>query len=549
MTGITDLQKKKIESLLEAQGILVEAGRMISTKNAKTLAAAIKNMQQAMEQVALLISDDTEEIVDTANNETVSFKTNVPVWLRWNVEEAAKILAQDDSFDARRQAVQSALRVKIQNELLAKKLASAGSMDSEYYYDYAYPYIRDLYDDYVVYGMKGVLYQASYTFADGVASIGDTTEVKVSYVPVSSYNEAKDVVELSGELVELTERAVDGNGIANIKVISPGWGSSGYYSEKMLKRDGPKIFKKGLHMYINHPTEEEAKNRPERDVNDLAGVLEEDVKWQDNGPTGPGLYGKAKVFSKYKDFIDEAAPYIGTSIRASGRAVEGEAEGKYGLIIEGLVDAHSVDYVTLPGRGGEVLPLLEAARNDRRDQTSLLENKNRELDKDNTVDEAQVKALIEEALKEARETNAALQTRNEELVTQVQEANTNVARLSEAMIMRDAREIVVATLKGIDLPDMTRQRLAESCAKNPPVKDGILDKAALEESVKAAAVEELKYLNSVVNIAEGGRPIGVGSTTAKEYTAEDNKKDLEEAFSEIGLSGDALKVAVNGRNS
>ena len=550
--GNEELQKQKFLSLLEAQDIVAEVGRTISTKTAKSLDAAVKAMQLAMEQIAVLLSDENEKI-ETKDGAVV--ETKRPIWMRWNLEEVSKILAKDDSFDARRCSVQAAIRLKVQNEFLAAKLAAGGSM-SEYDYDYnMYPYIRDLYDSDVIYSLGDKLYQATYAISNNGVTVSDGVPVRVSYVAESqSENVEEKGVELIGELVELQERAVNDNGVAKIKIISPGWGSSGYYSEAMLKRDGPKIFKKGTHMYINHPTEEEANNRPERDLKDLAGVLESDGKWDSNGATGPGIYADAKVLPGYRDFIDSAAPYIGTSIRASGEVREGEAEGKYGPIVERLVDAHSVDYVTMPGRGGEVLPLLEAARtstHDRRDHTKALtelliqENANAN-GKENEMTEDQIKALIEESVKSS---TSQLVTQNTELQTKLSESSTELARMKEALIFRDAKDVVNSTLAGLNLPDITRNRLAESCAKNPPVKDGALDKDTLVESVKAAAIEEMKYVESFMGVTTGGgKPVGMGLSESKEITEEDADKALREAFSGFGFSDKALEVVVKGRN-
>src|SRR5882672_10670399 len=38
-----------------------------------------------------------------------------------------------------------------------------------------------------------------------------------------------------------------------VKVISPGQGSSGYYSTEMLRRDMPKLIQPGLQMFWDHP--------------------------------------------------------------------------------------------------------------------------------------------------------------------------------------------------------------------------------------------------------------------------------------------------------
>ena len=43
------------------------------------------------------------------------------------------------------------------------------------------------------------------------------------------------------------------------------------------------------------------------------------------------------------------------AIRADGTVGVGEAEGRKGKIVESLVVGHSVDFVTKPGAGGQVL--------------------------------------------------------------------------------------------------------------------------------------------------------------------------------------------------
>jgi len=147
-----------------------------------------------------------------------------------------------------------------------------------------------------------------------------------------------------------------------IKVIKPGWGSTGYYAESMLKRDGKDAFPRGTHMYVNHPSLTEETDRPERDLRDLGAVLMEDAHWTD-GPRGPGLYAKARVFEAFRPFLKEAAPYIGASIHALGTGKAGEAEGKEGLIIEKLLPSpfNSVDFVTKAGAGGAVVAAIESA--------------------------------------------------------------------------------------------------------------------------------------------------------------------------------------------
>lgn len=168
----------------------------------------------------------------------------------------------------------------------------------------------------------------------------------------------------ASETVPLTE-ATDGDGGMRrlIRIISPGWGASGYYSSEVLERDGPDFVPAGTQMFLDHPTWTEEQDRPERSVRDLAAVTIEEAHWELAGPAGPGLYARADVFAPWAPLIDELEEHIGVSIRGRATSSDGEAEGRRGRIIERLVPpAHSVDFVTRAGRGGQILELYEAAR-------------------------------------------------------------------------------------------------------------------------------------------------------------------------------------------
>jgi hypothetical protein len=142
-----------------------------------------------------------------------------------------------------------------------------------------------------------------------------------------------------------------------VKVIESGWGSSGYYGASMLAEYGPKVFKAGTKVFMNHPSAIEANDRPERDVHQLAGKLVSDAVFQENG-----LYADIQFYSHYAPIIAEMAEDVGLSIHALGNAVEGEAEGRQGPIIESLVEdpLTSVDVVTVAGAGGKFVALLES---------------------------------------------------------------------------------------------------------------------------------------------------------------------------------------------
>lgn len=141
----------------------------------------------------------------------------------------------------------------------------------------------------------------------------------------------------------------EGQGRIAVTLMTPGWGSSGYYGSDVVEAAGTdRVFPAGTHMYVNHPSATESYDRPERDVSTLAAVLLEDGRWD-----GAKLVSEAVVFSNWRQPLSEMAPYIGVSIRGSAEVAEGEAEGRRGRIVTRLTEGASVDFVTRAGRGGE----------------------------------------------------------------------------------------------------------------------------------------------------------------------------------------------------
>lgn len=155
------------------------------------------------------------------------------------------------------------------------------------------------------------------------------------------------------------------SGRLKIGLISSGWGSSGYYSDRVLENAASaKVFPAGTHMYFDHPSESEMYDRPERSVRDLAAVLETDGVWD---PELHTIVGEAQVFGPYVELLTDEhfAKAIGTSIIATAETTTGEAEGRKGTIISELIEGKSVDFVTHAGRGGSILAVMESRRPER----------------------------------------------------------------------------------------------------------------------------------------------------------------------------------------
>lgn len=163
------------------------------------------------------------------------------------------------------------------------------------------------------------------------------------------------------EAQDLTVTQASTPGRVLLQLITPGWGSSGYYSAPVLENAAAdKVWPAGTHAYFDHPSESEDRDRPERSVRDLVMVLAEDAYVGEGG----GLVAEANVIGPYRDLVTDPVfmEAVGMSIRASADRTIGEAEGRKGMIVTQLVEGISVDIVTHAGRGGRILAAVESAR-------------------------------------------------------------------------------------------------------------------------------------------------------------------------------------------
>lgn len=164
---------------------------------------------------------------------------------------------------------------------------------------------------------------------------------------------------------ESTKSGAPSGSRTEITLITPGWGSSGYYSAEVLKKAAEaKVFPKGTQMHIDHDQDGGVGS-----VSTLAAALTEDARWdpsyvdEETGDKGR-LVAENRVFSHKREMLAEMKDVIGTSIAAAAEVSYGEAEGKQGRIIESLLPSKTnrVDYVTVAGRGGRISEVLEAHR-------------------------------------------------------------------------------------------------------------------------------------------------------------------------------------------
>lgn len=166
------------------------------------------------------------------------------------------------------------------------------------------------------------------------------------------------------------------------------WGSTGYYPGEVVKRDGPKAFEVGTHVYFDHPTFSEEWERPERSVRDLVGTVVSTPEWNEETQA---LEADVEFAAPYVALVDAIRENVGMSIHAFYDGEYGNApDGQYGEIITAFIPSplNSVDVVTRAGAGGKILQAIESA-------TVRKPQKKEETVADTTVDPAALTKLTE----------------------------------------------------------------------------------------------------------------------------------------------------------
>lgn len=251
-----------------------------------------------------------------------------------------------------------------------------------------------------------------------------------------------------------------GDGKYRIRIIVPGQGSSGIYTAENLAESAP-LFKAGTEMFIDHPTETEEWERPERSIRDYAGVFLEDATVGEDG----ALYTVCKVFSGVNELIKDKWEHIGVSINAW--CTDPISENG---IVPPIAGVRSVDFVTTPGAGGAIVDLLESNRND------------------NYVKEAGMDKEIESKFDELKASLIeALSSKLEAAMATIQEAKaeepTEEASVDVDSVLEAGRKIAES-----GLPEAAIVRVREAVKAGADVDSALeSERAYLKEAVAATA--------------------------------------------------------------
>ena len=257
-----------------------------------------------------------------------------------------------------------------------------------------------------------------------------------------------------------------GEGKYRIRIIVPGQGSSGIYTAENLAASAP-LFKAGTEMFIDHPTESEEWERPERSIRDYAGVFLEDATVGEDG----ALYTICKVFSGVNEIIRDKWEHIGVSINAWCN--EPIAETGVVPVFSGV---RSVDFVTAPGAGGAVIDLLESNRNNSITKEAGMD---KEIESKFSDLETKFASLI-----------GALGTKFDSVVASIQESKVEepAEKVEEASVDVDAAIEAGKKIAESGLPEAAVARVREAVKNGADVDSALeAERAYLKEAVAATA--------------------------------------------------------------
>ena len=255
-----------------------------------------------------------------------------------------------------------------------------------------------------------------------------------------------------------------GEGKYRIRIIVPGQGSSGIYTAENLAESAP-LFKAGTEMFIDHPTETEEWERPERSIRDYAGVFLEDATVGGDG----ALYTVCKVFSGVNDLIKDKWEHIGVSINAWCNEPIAETG-----VVPVFAGVRSVDFVTAPGAGGGIVDLLES-------------NRNNNSIKEGTVDEKLLESKFDELKDSLVE---AIGSKLESAVAAIQEAKVEepAEKVEEASVDVDSVLEAGKKIAESGLPEAAVARVREAVKKGADVESALeAERSYLKEAVAATA--------------------------------------------------------------
>lgn len=437
-------------------------------------------------------------------------KTKLPTSMP--LTEAEIVALHKDSYGAIQCKVQGALDLALR------------TLTYDPYGEYCYSWVSDLYDDQVVFTIKGAQFIATYSIDDaGNVMIGTPSPVQTAYVSVDAAKESARVLVTSA--IDLKE-SINSKGNLTVTVIEAGLSKNNrLYSKEMLARDHS-IFD-GVKMFTNH--------------DDANGVKEwvatVGKTWIDkeSGSVLADVVVHDEAFKKNLENLSDAKllTKMAVSINAVGEADDFELDGKMVKNVTNLLAARSVDFVAHAGAGGRVEAIESVVEELDLDLVNLAQLRERRPDLIKIIEGGKEPETMSKSLEQQlSEMSAELKAEKEKIATMESAAKKAVVKAELSKLVAEAK-----------LPTIAVTRI-EKQFENAEVIDGI----------KEAVTAEAEYIKSLGTPAiekhNGTEDNGtVTATPLTEAERIEKRKDAIKGYRALGLNeAEATKAAEADEN-
>ena len=292
-----------------------------------------------------------------------------------------------------------------------------------------------------------------------------------------------------------------------VLLIRPGTSKNrNHYPAETLAKAAPLFESKKA--FADHATETEKRARPERSIRDVVG-------WFDSvRAEAKGLVARFHILESADwlrtmllDAYNRGRPdLVGFSIDAEGKVTARQHEGRRVRWVESIERVNSVDVVTEPAAGGELVRLVASHHDSKEEEVDLKEltlDKIKEARPD-LLEGLMSKEEVEKKLKEAEEARVA-----EAAKKKAEEEAAEKVTLEEKVAAMERRQMLQETLAESKLPEITQAKIRKTY-------DGrTYSKEELTEAINA----EREYLSK---FEESGKVKGAGKSLIE---AGDEEKD------------------------
>lgn len=263
-------------------------------------------------------------------------------------------------------------------------------------------------------------------------------------------------------------------GIFRVRLISPGQGSSGFYSRELLEEYIPGALPIGTALYYDHTDgDDEFVRDGTRSSKDAIGYIETTPRWE-----GDGMYANVRFVKRVSEDLDVLKNTLGLSIEVHS----GKKDAENNILELHYTEWNSVALVPVPGRDGRIISrIYESLRLPNEEEREVQES-------DKKMTEEQFKALMEASVK--------TQTALEAIAQSFQEA---FAKPEEKTKEINAVELATK-LAGSGLNEIQLGIVATAVESGVPVDDAI----KVQKDLAEAILESRKGDEDGVRFSESG---------------------------------------------